>query len=229
MGGLIGIAVSVLPSLLGLANGPMGEVLKNITSGVAHKVFGTNDPEEIKRLMAEDANKLEAFKSELAAQTDQLRIVHEENVDMRAKQVEDIGGARQQMMELNKAGSAVSWGAPIVSIIIVSMFVIVSIMLFFLKQDLPEKVFQLLQVVFGALIPMCSQVVNFWLGSSFSGQRKDDTIARQAMMSASSTPPAALTKVTSIAEKALGALRSGNVGGDANVNVNIPKPAGSRD
>jgi hypothetical protein len=214
MGGLLTIAISALPALAGLAGGPLGAALEAITKGVAHKVFGTEDAETIKQQMAADENKAEMFKAELAAATEQLRIMHEENSDMRAKQVEDISGARAQFAALTAAGSRMSVAPIIVSVVIVFFFFGGTTLLFFVSSDFGDRVYQLLFMAFGAEITMAAQVTNFWLGSSFGSQKKDDTIAVQSAASANATPPSVLRNMTAIANSAIKAIKNGNGNGD---------------
>ena len=67
-------------------------------------------------------------------------------------------------------------GPVTVSVIIAAGYFIVIYRLFLVSTDMPEKVFQLMNILFGGLTISFGQVCNYWLGSSAGSKRKDEII-----------------------------------------------------
>ncbi|QCO03018.1 hypothetical protein [Azospirillum argentinense] len=92
---------------------------------------------------------------------------------------EDRADARAQTVELAKAGSRISWGAPVVSVIVLVGFFSVMALLFVIpKEDMAERTFNLLNMLFGALVLGFGQVTNYWLGSSAGSAAKDKLLRK---------------------------------------------------
>jgi len=105
------------------------------------------------------------------------RSVNEAVVALVKADNDDRASARSQTVDLAKTGSPIAWGAPVVSAIVVVGFFVVMVRLFGLgADDMPERVFNLLNMLFGALVLGFGQVCNYWLGSSSSSRAKDDLI-----------------------------------------------------
>ena len=68
-------------------------------------------------------------------------------------------------------------GPVIVSVIITAGYFTVIYQLFLVSTDMPEKVFQLMNILFGGLTISFGQVCNYWLGSSAGSKRKDEIVA----------------------------------------------------
>lgn len=92
----------------------------------------------------------------------------------------DTQNARQQTIELAKAESPIAWGTSVVSTLIVVGYFFCIYRLFIVQNDMPPNVFQLLNVMFGALTAGLAQVINYWLGSSAGSKRASDTIRKIA-------------------------------------------------
>jgi hypothetical protein len=90
--------------------------------------------------------------------------------------LQDVADARKQTISLAEVGSPIAWGAPIVSVLIVSGYFFCIYLLFISKVDLPPNAFQLLNVMFGALSLAFGQVCNYWLGSSAGSKKSGDAI-----------------------------------------------------
>ena len=88
----------------------------------------------------------------------------------------DVAGARAQTLALAQAGSALSWGAPVVSVVVLATFgAVVSLVLF---RTVPSGSEAVLNVLLGTLGAMATSVVGYWVGSSVGSVRKDDRLAR---------------------------------------------------
>lgn len=92
----------------------------------------------------------------------------------------DTQNARQQTVELAKADSPIAWGSSVVSTLIVLGYFFCIYRLFIVQTDMPPNVFQLLNVMFGALSLAFGQVCNYWLGSSAGSKRASDSIRKIA-------------------------------------------------
>lgn len=100
--------------------------------------------------------------------------------DMEKAHLADTQNARQQTIDLAKAGSSIAWGAPMVSLLIVLGYFFCVYRLFVVTADLPPNAFQLLNVMFGALSIAFGQVCNYWLGSSAGSKRAGDAVRKIA-------------------------------------------------
>lgn len=92
----------------------------------------------------------------------------------------DTGSARQQTVALAQAGSGIAWAAPVISTVIVSGFFGCVALLFVVERTWDERTANLLNVLFGALIPGFAQVCNYWLGSSAGSKRAGDSVRKIA-------------------------------------------------
>lgn len=92
----------------------------------------------------------------------------------------DTQSARQQTVDLAKADSPLAWGAATVSTLIVLGYFFCIYRLFIVQVDMPPNVFQLLNVMFGALSLAFGQVCNYWLGSSAGSKRAGESIRKIA-------------------------------------------------
>jgi hypothetical protein len=164
--GLIPLLTGLIPNMTALAASPMlGNVLGKAAE-IADKIFGTHDPSELQRLMASDQARVEMFKAQLQAATQQEQAF-----------LADIQSARNQTVALAQAGSVIAWGAPIFSIIVSIGFFSTLAFVAWSPIRLPEFQQNLIQTLLGALAAMFVQVGNYWLGSSRSSTVKDATIA----------------------------------------------------
>lgn len=89
----------------------------------------------------------------------------------------DIADARNQTIELAKAGSKIAWGAPVVSVVITSGFFITLNLLLFINLPLDGVKAAILNILIGTLATLVVQVANYWLGSSSGSARKTDILA----------------------------------------------------
>jgi hypothetical protein len=85
---------------------------------------------------------------------------------------EDRAGARAQTMALATAGSPIAWGAPVISTLVVAVFLAMVAALLF--RTIPDTAVR--NILLGTLAAAFVQVVNYWLGSSAGSEAKDTTI-----------------------------------------------------
>lgn len=171
----------LIPLLLGLAptvaswifGDKTGKAVDTVT-GIVKRVTGTDDASEIERAIATDPNLALQLKSQLIqAEAEARRAEHEEVLAL----IADVGNARQQTMDLAKSGSAIAWGAPVMSTLILVAF---GVMLYVvLTRQIPEAALTMANVLLGTLAAMATQVVNYWLGSSRGSAQKDVLLAQQ--------------------------------------------------
>jgi hypothetical protein len=105
--------------------------------------------------------------------------------------LDDVANARATEVQYVQSGSSVSWGAPVVSVIIVLGFIGSLLILFFMHSDLPDRVFQLLNITIGILGTTFVQVCNFWLGSSQGSAEKSSQIGSMMQTIARTVAPKA--------------------------------------
>lgn len=160
---MLSIILSALPILGKLI--PEGRTPDIISAGVkaAQDVFGTADESEVKAKMAADPALAEQFKSRLEAETAELQA-----------RLADLQDARATTVRLVEQGSAIAWGAVVVSVLVVLGFLGMAILLMF--RQVPDS--QLAIVVFTTLSTGFGMVLQYWLGSS-SGSANKDQILKQ--------------------------------------------------
>ncbi|MBC7800023.1 MAG: hypothetical protein H7Z10_05330, partial [Gemmatimonadaceae bacterium] len=76
---------------------------------------------------------------------------------------------------LASAGSAMAWGAPVVSLVVLLTFGAVVALV--LVQAVPPDSETVLNVLLGTLGAMATNVVGYWVGSSAGSARKDARLA----------------------------------------------------
>ena len=163
---IIGLAIQYLPSLIGFFAGEKaGEVAETI-SGVAKRVFGTDDATSVQQQIADNPSLADKFVEQLRAETERYKIA-----------VEDTQDARRSTLSLVQAGSPMAWGAVVVSILVTLAFIANIGVLFTVKVQFTETTGQVLLLLTGTLSAAFTQVINYWLGSSAGSTDKSATIA----------------------------------------------------
>lgn len=162
---IIGLLLQYAPDLIGLFAGEKASTAAGKVADAAKVVFGTDDPRIAQAKIAADQKLAELFVEQAKVQLEEARLA-----------VEDVQSARRQTIELSQQGSAIAWGAPVVSVIVIVGFFLVMGLLFVVQVDLPPSQAQLLNVLFGALIPAFGTVVQYWLGSSAGSKRSGDSV-----------------------------------------------------
>jgi hypothetical protein len=158
--------------------GKNGTAVAQKVVGLVQSVTGTNSPdaqdtafaahpELVVQLriglaqIAQQAKAAELADAEAARQADLTR--------MQAV-LSDLQNARQQAVELAKAGSSVAWAPVIVSAVVLVTFGVV--MWAALTRQLPSGSETILNMLLGTLAAMASSVVGYWVGSSAGSAQK---------------------------------------------------------
>ena len=178
------LASAAAPILGGALGGPAGALLAPMIVSTAASALGVQPtPEAVSAaITANPANASVVLAPIDAAHGPAVKTVVQSYLD-------DVANARSTEVSYVQAGSGVSWGAPIVSTIVVLGFVGVLLMLFFLHADLPDRVFQLLNIVIGVFAGSFTQTCNFWLGSSQGSADKSAQIGSLMNTIAHNTVP----------------------------------------
>lgn len=95
--------------------------------------------------------------------------------DQIVAQLADVTNARATTVQLAQASSPLSWGAAIVSIVVLATFG--AAMAMALLRVIPPNAEPVLNVLLGSLTAMATSVVSYWVGSSVGSARKDARIA----------------------------------------------------
>lgn len=162
---LLPTLLRLAPDLVGLAFGGHASAVTEKLTRAASDVFGTSDPEAVERQVAADPAKAEAFGSRLQAETERLKA-----------DLANVAGARSTTVALAQAGSAIAWGAPVVSVSVTLGFV--GILAAMTLRTLPDSA--VVNVLVGTLATAFGSVVNYWLGSSAGSRTKTDQLAALA-------------------------------------------------
>lgn len=102
----------------------------------------------------------------------------------------DVQNARGMEITLAGERSPVQWGAPVVSAIAISGFVVVAVLVMLGKGGESGSA----QLVLGAMITGWTTVIQFWLGSSKGGSDRANQMATMLNRSIANAAPAALAK-----------------------------------
>ena len=165
---LLGLAPTVAEWILG---DKTGKAVGKVTS-IAQDILGTGDADQIERAVAADPNLALQFKQaviQAAAEDKRMEL------EAMKAQLADVASARAQTVELAKAGSAIAWGAPVISTIItVGFFVMLWLVII---REIPEGSQQLANIMLGSLGASFTAVVSYWVGSSAGSAQKTAVLA----------------------------------------------------
>lgn len=174
------MALPLIPLLLGLAptvaswiaGDKTGAAIGKVT-GIAREILGTDDVGAIERAIAADPEKALQFRiAVVQAEADARRVEFE---TLQA-QLADVQSARHQTVELARAGSAIAWGAPIMSALItVGFFVMLYLVI---RKEIPEGSRDLANIMLGSLGASFAAVTAYWVGSSAGSAQKTAALER---------------------------------------------------
>jgi hypothetical protein len=171
---LLPLVAQLAPGLIrDLAGDRAGDVAQRVTAAV-RAVVGGDHPDQLQAAMLDPA-KAADLRLELA------RIEAEERAAERADDMQrltaslaDIASARAQTVELARAGSAIAWGAPIVSAVVLIAFAAAAWLV--LTRALPAGSQDVALYTMGSLQTLAAAVVAYWVGSSAGSARKDQAM-----------------------------------------------------
>ena len=189
IGGLVGLASSLVPHIFG---DDAGAAL----SAAAKAITGAPDEAGQMQVLSTDPAAIAQFKVQalkIAADREQAQLDAQTN-DISAR-LADVQDARSTTVDLAKANTAISWGAPAVSVLAVLAFG--GAVTLILLRAIPEGSQQSANVLLGALAIGFGQVLNYWLGSSAGSASKDARLAN--MVPSSMLPkPAAIVPAADV-------------------------------
>lgn len=108
----------------------------------------------------------------IRAESEERQRQHEEVL----AQLADVASARTQTVDLAMAGSAIAWGAPIISVIVTAGFFAMLYLVF--TCEIPDGSQRLADIMLGWLGAAFSAVVGYWVGSSAGSAQKTNAIER---------------------------------------------------
>lgn len=170
---------ALAPGLATAFGGPLAGIAAKV---IADKVLGRPDATEDEVIEALSSGSLtgeQILSLKTAEQQFQIELERIESA-REAAAMADTASARQQTVALAETKSNIAWAAPVISTVIVSGFFACVALLFIVERTWDERTANLLNVLFGALIPGFSQVCNYWLGSSAGSKRAGDAVRKIA-------------------------------------------------
>ncbi|MBA1159343.1 hypothetical protein [Microvirga mediterraneensis] len=170
---IVGLLLQYAPELIGLFAGKDAGVAAGRVADVAKVVFGTDDPQKAQDQIALNPALAEAFAEQARSALEVFRL-----------EIQDAQDARQQTITLAQTGSAISWGAPLVSVLVTLMFGGALYLVLAQPLALDERQATVANILLGVLGAAMTQVINYWLGSSSGSKRSGDavrTIAERAI------------------------------------------------
>ena len=177
------MALPLIPLLLGLAptvaswiaGDKTGNAIAKVTT-IAKDVLGVDGLGGLEAAIAADPEKALQFKLAIVqAEADDRRQQHEALM----AQLHDVQSARLQTVELARAGSAIAWGAPIMSALItIGFFVMLYLVI---RKEIPEGSRDLANIMLGSLGTSFTAVVAYWVGSSAGSAQKTAALEKAAM------------------------------------------------
>lgn len=156
---MLNIILAALPALGSLVSGGKADAVISAGTKIAKEVFGTADEAEVAKQIAANPALADQFKSRLEAETANL-----------AAQLADVQDARNTTVRLAETGSAISWGAPVVSFIVIGGFVGLS---YLAMNPSPGVRADVVLYLLGAWQTLAGSVVGYWVGSSAGSATKD--------------------------------------------------------
>lgn len=176
---------AVAPGLATALGGPLAGAAVKV---IADKVLGRPDASEADVAAALAASTLSGEQIVALKSAEQQFQLELERIDAARESaaMADTASARTQTVSLAQAGSGIAWAPVVISAMIVCGFFTCVALLFGVERTWDERTANLLNVLFGALIPGFTQVCNYWLGSSAGSKRAGDSVRKIAEQSGTS-------------------------------------------
>lgn len=175
LGAVGGVALDLAPELGRWLFGSNAAPTVAAVQGAVKAVTGTDQPAAQIAALADPgvASELRVQLANIAA--DRAAASEQAAQDKLSAQLADVANARAMALQLTQVGSAASWGAPAVSIIV--LFTFGAVVGLTLLKSLPQSAEPVLNVLLGTLGAMATNVVGYWVGSSAGSARKDARLA----------------------------------------------------
>lgn len=172
----------LLQTVATTAGGPLVGAATGAILGTLAEALGLPadaKPEEVAKQMKADPDA--AAKAAAKAEDE-----HGEAADELTAILEDRQDARRQTVELAKEGSAIAWGAPVVSAVVLVSFAALSLLA--MKPELTGVRTDVVLYLLGAWQSLAAGVVGYWVGSSKSSHNKDALLAGMITSRAPAAP-----------------------------------------
>jgi len=156
------------PLIGGALGGPAGAVVGNVVGALIGQALGVPaTPQDVSNAIAQDP-------AGAQAKIGPVEAAHGAAFATLAQIMEqDRASARDQTVELAKAGSPIAWGAPSVSAIVLVGFI--ALVLWAAAKGIVDN--PVTTLLLGHISAKFDTVVDYWCGSSASSREKDSTIA----------------------------------------------------
>lgn len=175
LGAVTGVLLDIAPEVgRWLFGSDAASTIQQVKQTV-EQVTGTTDPEAQVSALADPqiAADLRVQLAQIAA--DRAGASEQAQVAMLNDRLADVANARQQTVTLSQQGSAIAWGAPAVSGLVLMAFG--SALVAVLTRALPQGSADVANIMLGTLGAMATSVVSYWVGSSAGSARKDARLA----------------------------------------------------
>lgn len=181
VGGLGGLVLDMAPSLAKWLFGDSGGQTVAAVADAVKSVTGTSDADAALAALAKDpqaAINLRIQLAQIAAQREveqdkAAEAARQAQIDELKARLDDVAGARNQTVELAKAGSKIAYGAPIVSVVVLAVFGVAMWSAFHAAPG-TESATQI--GIQETLKTLATMVVAYWVGSSRGSAVKDARI-----------------------------------------------------
>jgi hypothetical protein len=156
----------------GMIGGPAGAAIAPVIIGALADALGADKtPEAVTKAIMDNPDLAGPVVQRVEAnQGDTLK-----ELELRLGDVKD---ARAQTIQLVQAGSAMAWGSPVVSVIVVLGFLGALFMVMGRPMTMDNAQSTILNILIGTLGASFTQVVNYYLGSSAGSAAKDQRLAQ---------------------------------------------------
>ena len=149
-----------------LFGGPLGGTIGGLVGkGVAAALGVEPTPQAVSMAIAADPGTAQIKLAQIEAET-----------KGREAELADMANARAMQIGLVQTHLWVQNMPAIVTLLIFTAWITLTIALYFVQAELPERVYQLLSQAYGAANLALGTAIAFWLGSSRSSQIKDTQI-----------------------------------------------------
>lgn len=187
---LLPLVLSLAPEIARWISGSKAELVTQKAVEVVQAVTGTTDPARAAEVVQADPQKSLELRVALAKiDSEMLAIESAERIETLRADMADVANARQQTVTLSQEHSAISWAAPAISVLVAVGFFTFPFVSKYLGAFND-------QIWLGALISAFTSVISYWLGSSNSSRKAQETLQSVASKSAdtvnanASRPPA---------------------------------------
>ena len=163
-----------LPALGTLFGGPLGGTIGAVVGKSIAATLGVPaTPEAVSQAVAADPSGAAVKLAEIEAETKRQDAY-----------LSDIANARAMNIALAREGGWAGKTPAVLSYLVLAAMIGMTFALFFVQQEIPERLYNLLNQSYGALILALGQVLGFWLGSSRRSETKDAQIQQLTSIAA---------------------------------------------